>query len=96
MGVSNVTIDISDLNRQRTEEISALVDTGAVFTVGPDSVLRRLGIEPSATRIFEYAGGKRPELGVAQAWVTVHDERPSHGPFSAIGSLRTPFAVMAF
>ena len=66
-----MTIDIADLNRQRTEEISALVGTGAVFTVGPDSVLRRLGIEPTATRIFEYAGRKRTELGVAQALVTV-------------------------
>ena len=66
-----MTIDIADLNRQRTEEISTLVDTGAVFTVGPDSVLRRLGIEPTATRIFECAGGKRTELGVVEAWVTV-------------------------
>ena len=71
MGVFNVTIDIADLNRQRSQEISALVDTGAVFTVVGDFVLRRLGIEATATRIFEHAGGERTELGVAEAWVTV-------------------------
>ena len=48
--------------------MEALVDTGATTTVvWPGPVLRRLGISPSRRETFEYAGGERVELDMAEA-----------------------------
>ena len=49
------------------EAVEALVDTGATTTVVPGSVLRRLGISPTRRETFEYAGGERVELDMAEA-----------------------------
>src|SRR5207302_4681120 len=42
----------------------ALVDTGATDTFLPASVLRKLGIEPSARRVYELADGTEQELPI--------------------------------
>lgn len=42
----------------------ALVDTGATDTFLPASVLRKLGIEPSARRTYELADGTEQELPI--------------------------------
>src|SRR5438552_11352357 len=42
----------------------ALVDTGATDTFLPASVLRKLGIEPSAKRCYELADGTEQELPI--------------------------------
>ena len=42
----------------------ALVDTGATDTFLPASVLRKLGIEPSARRCYELADGSEQELPI--------------------------------
>ena len=46
--------------------MDALVDTGATTTVIPGSALRRLGIAPTKRETFEYAGGERVELDMAE------------------------------
>lgn len=43
---------------------SALVDTGATDTFLPASVLRKLGIRPSARRSYELADGTEQELPI--------------------------------
>ena len=43
---------------------SALVDTGATDTFLPGSVLRKLGIQPSARRSYELADGTEQELAI--------------------------------
>jgi clan AA aspartic protease len=43
---------------------SALVDTGATDTFLPASVLRKLGIRPSARRAYELADGTEQELPI--------------------------------
>src|SRR4030081_27967 len=43
---------------------TALVDTGATDTFLPASVLRKLGIEPSARRSYELADGTEQELPI--------------------------------
>jgi clan AA aspartic protease len=43
---------------------SALVDTGATDTFLPASVLRKLGIHPSARRTYELADGTEQELQI--------------------------------
>ncbi len=71
MGTFYVKIQIADIHGRQSEELEALVDTGATTTMVPSSVLSRLGIEPTKHEIFEYAGGERVELGMAPVMVTV-------------------------
>ncbi len=67
MGTFSVPIEIGDVGGERFEELEALVDTGATTTVIPGGTLRRLGIVPTKRETFEYAGGSRVELGMAEA-----------------------------
>ena len=46
------------LNGRRTEEVSCLVDSGAVYSLIPGAVLRALDIEPHSTRDFVLADGQ--------------------------------------
>ena len=69
MGTFNVTIEVSDIEGQRFEELEALADTGATTTMIPASILSQLGITPTQRRVFEYADGSQVELDIAQAMV---------------------------
>ena len=71
MGTFSVTIEIGDPQGQRFEQIETLVDTGAVTTMVPGSMLRRLGVAPSKSELFEYAGGERVELNMAETKIRV-------------------------
>lgn len=71
MGTFSTTIEIGNLNGERYETMEALADTGATTTVVPRSILDRLGIIPTRQETFEYAGGERVELDMAQAWARV-------------------------
>ena len=73
MGTFSVAIGIGDLHGETFEEIEAIVDTGATTTVIPGSALRRLGIAPTKRETFEYAGGERVELDMAEAKARVAD-----------------------
>src|SRR6476646_7081265 len=55
----------------------ALVDTGATDTFLPASVLRKLGIEPSARRSYELADEPQPELPIG--FGVIEAERLSPG-----------------
>ena len=77
MGTFYVKIDVGDIDGERFEQMDALVDTGAMTTVIPASILRRLGVEPVKSEVFEYAGGQEVELDMAYATVRV-DGRGNH------------------
>ena len=67
MGAFSVKIEVGGLDAQDFEEVEALVDTGATTTVIPGAMLRRLGISPTRRETFEYAGGERVDLDMAEA-----------------------------
>ena len=67
MGTFSVTMQIGDLRGSSFEEVDALVDTGATTTVIPRAILNRLGITPTRRQTFEYAGGQRVQLDMAEA-----------------------------
>ena len=67
MATFSVAISVGDMRGERFEEMEALVDTGATTTVVPGTALRRLGIAPTRRETFEYAGGQRVELDMAEA-----------------------------
>jgi clan AA aspartic protease len=53
------------MDQSRFEQIEALVDTGATYTVVPRDVLERLGIMPQFRRRFRLADGRVVELDMA-------------------------------
>ena len=67
MGTFNITIQIANLNGKHFQNVETLVDTGATTTVIPRNILAGLGIVPSQQQTFEYAGGERVQLDLAQA-----------------------------
>ncbi len=71
MGTFSAVIGIGSVDGEKFEDVDALVDTGATTTMIPGSMLRRLGIVPSKRETFEYAGGERVELEMAEARVRV-------------------------
>ena len=72
MGTFSVKIEVGDIDGQISEEMDALVDTGAATTVVPASTLRRIGIEPVKSEVFEYAGGEQISLDMGYANVRVN------------------------
>jgi clan AA aspartic protease len=52
------------LQQVRTYEANALVDTGAVCTVLPIDVVRRLGLRIRSQRVAEYADGRKEAVDV--------------------------------
>ena len=77
-------IEVGDIDGERFEQMDALVDTGAVTTVVPASVLHRLGIAPTKSKTFEYANGEQVELDMAPATVRVDgDATPTWVIFGA-------------
>ena len=74
MGTFSVTIEISDVQRRRSEIMEVSVDDSVMPTVIPASVLSRIGIVPTKLEIFEYANDERAELGMADAIVKLQGE----------------------
>lgn len=44
-----------------------LVDSGAIYTVAPSDVLRKLGIQPHSKKVFTLANGETAERKVSDA-----------------------------
>lgn len=75
MGMFQQRITISDLHDQRSVQLDAVVDTGAVYSVVPGYVLQELGVEPIGTRQWTLADGSRVQMDFGQVWMTLGDER---------------------
>ena len=75
MGVFHVELEIGDPLGERYESVEALVDSGAVYTFLPSSLLSELGVEPLTTRSFVLADGTRIQREIGQTWVQLDGER---------------------
>jgi clan AA aspartic protease len=73
MPTFRLTIEIGPTDRSRFEQIEALVDTGATYTVIPRDVLERLGIAPQFRR-FRVADGRVVELDMAVVMVRLEGQ----------------------
>jgi len=59
MGLTVVTVRVGNpSNGGRTEEVSCLVDSGAVYSLIPGQVLSSLGVQPHSSRDFVLADGQ--------------------------------------
>ncbi len=58
VGITYVTVRVANPgNVRRVARVRCLVDSGAVYSVIPERVLRRLGIAPHSTRSFTLGDG---------------------------------------
>lgn len=74
MSTFSFPIEVGDPQGQRFESFTALVDTGATYTVLPSSALQRLGVEPHRTSTFEFGDGSRQEMQLGRTWVRLADQ----------------------
>lgn len=68
MGLTYVDAELSSpTNRKRGERVRFLVDSGAIYSLAPSAVLRRLGIRALRREEFELADGStmRRRVGLA-------------------------------
>jgi clan AA aspartic protease len=58
MGLTFVNVRVGNpANGHRAETVACLVDSGAVYSLIPGRILRKLGIKPHSTREFVLANG---------------------------------------
>jgi predicted aspartyl protease len=74
MGTFRVNLWVGNLFADAGTTVEALVDTGATYSMIPDSVLRGLGIEPVESRTSRIANGSLVEQKTAWAKFSI-DER---------------------
>ena len=68
MGITYVKVKVGNPgNGKGTEEVNCLVDSGAVYSLAPQAILRRLGIKPHSKREFILANGEVIERRLATA-----------------------------
>ena len=74
MGTFNVQIEVGDPGGQNYETVEAMVDSGAMYTFLPPSLLNKLGVVPHTKRGFVLADGSRIERGFSSTWVRMNGE----------------------
>ncbi len=68
MGLTHVTVRVGNpANGRRSEAVRCLVDSGAIYSLVPGRVLRRLRIKPHSTREFVLANGDVVRRRIATA-----------------------------
>ena len=75
--MGEVRVEIVVMNPRtgaRSEEVTALADTGATLTVVPAEILRRLGVQKLRAVFLALADGRRAERDVGEAAVAVNGE----------------------
>ena len=59
MGLTHVRVTVGNpASGRKTETVQCLVDSGAIYSLIPGAVLKRLGIEAHSTREFILANGE--------------------------------------
>ena len=60
MGLTVLTIEVANpASPKITEKLEFLVDSGAIYSVVPATILRKLGIKPLVTEEFRLADGSK-------------------------------------
>jgi clan AA aspartic protease len=74
MSVFSVVVDVSDLERRRSERVDAWVDTGAFYSSLPRPLLESMGVTPQDRESFVLADGRVLESDVGYAWIQVGEK----------------------
>ena len=71
MGTFSQTLRLDSIDGEQSLEIDALVDTGAIYTMVPARLLRKLGVEPFDTCTVQLADGRLVDYDLGQAVATI-------------------------
>ncbi len=74
MGVFQVELEIGDPQGERYETVSALVDSGATYTILPSSLLQELGVASELSRSFILADGRHIERDFGETRIRINGE----------------------
>ena len=66
-------VRLSNRDGDREREVQALVDTGAAYSVIPESILRDIGVEPTESISIRYADGRLDTRPMGEGKATVGD-----------------------
>lgn len=75
MGTFNCSLKLESMDGERSIELDALVDTGALYTTVPARLLMELDVTPRGRRRFLLADGRRVEMDFGDARVTIDGEQ---------------------
>ncbi|HYB73263.1 MAG TPA: aspartyl protease family protein [Candidatus Sulfotelmatobacter sp.] len=76
MGLTYITASIINPgNPRKRTRLKFLVDSGAVYSVAPRAVLRRLGIRPHSSRVFTLADGTQITRRIGDAIFAIDGEQ---------------------
>jgi clan AA aspartic protease len=76
MGITFLKLRVANPARLRSgEELEFLVDTGAVYSVVPGRLLRRLGIKPDRTEELTLADGSHVKRKIGSAIFEMEERR---------------------
>ena len=67
-------VGVRSVDRERMETVSAMVDTGASYSMFPRSMLERLGIVSIGQRGFEQADGSVIQRDIGQALLVINGD----------------------
>lgn len=74
MGITQLRIRVmSPANRRRAAALDMIVDSGAIYSVVPGRVLRRLGIRPFKRETFTLADGRHVSRDIGCALFALGD-----------------------
>jgi len=76
MSMFRATLQILSADGERSLDLSMWVDSGALYTQMPASVLTGLGYEPDDTRLFRLADGTTFESPIGDIRVSLNGRRP--------------------
>ena len=69
-----VRAKVSNVERESSEEIELIADTGAIYTAIPEDILMDLGVVARGKRRFKTASGELKELPVGEAYIEIAGE----------------------
>ncbi len=68
MGLTTVRVHVCNPEKPEScHKVELLVDTGAMYSVVPEGILKKMGLMPIGKRVFVLANGEKNEREVAGA-----------------------------
>ena len=80
MGIFDVPLGIAASPNDEPITVSATVDTGAIHSMIPASLLERIGVQPVDRFIYGLADGSEIEYGYGMACLTLQSSPPFYCP----------------
>ena len=71
MGVFSVEIEVGNLAREEFISVEAMVDTEAIYTMVPEDLLERLGVQRLESDLFQLADDSLVEYWIGSAVVRI-------------------------